>query len=261
MLITIVAGKAAPGATTATWALALGWPGPVLAVDADPAGGDMAAGLLLGRIAVDRGLLSWSTATRRASALEAAGMFVGHVVGLPEAAHLWVLPGFQNAAQAAGMDAGGWDGLARGLGQAQAAAGRDVVVDCGRVGDRSCWAVIRAADRVLLVCRRSGRSIHAARNVSALLQARMGDLRSVGLLVVDDAGPYDPRAIAAELTVPLVGVLPADRASAAVLADGAAASPGTRGILRSPLLKAARSLAGQLADAAGAPATPVGATR
>jgi MinD-like ATPase involved in chromosome partitioning or flagellar assembly len=259
MLITIVAGKAAPGATTATWALALGWPGPVLAVDADPAGGDMAAGLLLGRVPVDRGLLSWSTATRRASGVEAAVMLAGHVVGLPEAPHLWVMPGFQNAAQAGALDAGGWDGLARGLEPAQAAAGRDVVVDCGRVGDRSCWPVIRAADRVLLVCRRSGRSIHAARNASSLLQARLGDLGSVGLLVVDDAGPYDPRAIAQELTVALFGVLPADRAAAAVLSDGAA--PGVRGIQRSRLLKAARSLAGQLADTTRAGAAPAGATR
>jgi MinD-like ATPase involved in chromosome partitioning or flagellar assembly len=259
MLITIVAGKAAPGATTATWALALGWPGPVLAVDADPTGGDMAAGLLLGRVQVDRGLLSWSTATRRASATDAATLLAGHMVGLPEAPHLWVLPGFQNAAQAAAMDAGGWDGLARALEPAQAAAGRDVVVDCGRIGDRSCWPVIRAADRVLLVCRRSGRSIYAARNATSLLQARLGDLRSVGLLVVDDAGPYDPRAIAAELTVPLFGVLPADRAAAAVLSDGAA--PGIRGIHRSGLLKAARSLAGQMANPARMPVTPVDATR
>ena len=157
------------------------------------------------------------------------------------------------------MDASGWDGLARGVGQAQATAGRDVVVDCGRVGDRSCWPVIRAADRVLLVCRRSGRSIHAARNASSLLQARLGDLGSVGLLVVDDAGPYDPRAIAAELAVALVGVLPADRAAAAVLSDGAAA--GIRGIQRSRLLKAGRSLSGQLANTTRAGAAPAGATR
>jgi hypothetical protein len=257
MLITIVAGKAAPGVTTATWALALGWPGPVLAVDADPAGGDIAAGLLLGRVPVDRGLLSWSTSTRRVSPMQAAGMFAGHVVALPEAPQLWVMPGFQNAAQAAAMDAGGWDGLARGVGQAQAAAGRDVVVDAGRLGDRSCWPVIRSADRVLLACRRSGRSVHAARNATSLLQARLGDLRSVGLLVVDDAGPYDPQAIAQELRVPLFGVLPADRAAGAVLADGAAR--GIRGIQRSRLLKAARSLAGQLANPARVSATPVGA--
>jgi hypothetical protein len=218
----------------------------------------MAAGLLLGRVQIDRGLLSWSTAARRASPVEAASMFAGHVVVLPEAPHLWVLPGFQNAAQAAAMDVGGWDGLARALGKADAAMGRDVLVDCGRLGDRTCWPVIRAADRVVLVCRRSGRSIHAARNATSLLSARLGDLRSVGLMVVNDAGPYDPRAIADGLGLPLLGLLPADPAAAAVLVDGA--SPG-RGIGRSRLGKAASSLAGQLARTARAAAAGTGATR
>ena len=256
MLITIVGRQS--GVTTATWAFGLSWPGAVLAVDADPAGGEMAAGLLLGRVQIDRGLLSWSTAARRASPVEAASMFAGHVVGLPEAPQLWVLPGFQSAAQAAAMDVGGWDGLARALGNANAAMGRDVVVDCGRLGDRTCWPVIRAADRVLLMSRRSGRSIHAARNATSLLSSRMGDLRSVGLLVVNDGGPYDPRAIAEGLGVPLVGVLPADPATAAVLVDGAA--PG-RGIGRSRLGKAAASLAGQLAHGARGPAARVGVPR
>jgi hypothetical protein len=44
-----------------------------------------------------------------------------------------------------------------------------------------------------------------------------------------------------------------------VLSDGAA--PGVRGIQRSRLLKAARSLAGQLADTTRAGAAPAGATR
>ncbi len=259
MLITVVSGKAAPGATSTTWALALSWPGSVLAVDADPGGGDMAAGLLLGRVQVDHGLLSWSAAARRASPMEAATMFAGHVVVLPEAPHVWVMPGFQNAAQAAAMDAGGWDGLARALERAGPAAARDVLVDCGRLGDGSCWPVIRAADRVVLVCRRSGRSIHAARNAAALLRARLGDLTSVSLLVIDDSGPYEARSIAGELAVPLLGQLPGDRTAAEVLSDGAAA--GVRGVARSRLLKAARSLAGQLGQPAPAAAMQVGAAR
>src|SRR4249919_425304 len=104
MQITVVSGKTAPGTTTTTWALALAAGGPVLAVDADPAGGDMAAGLLFGRVPIDQGLLSWATATRRMPALEAAAALAGHVVTLPEAPNVWVLPGFQNAAQAAAMD-------------------------------------------------------------------------------------------------------------------------------------------------------------
>jgi MinD-like ATPase involved in chromosome partitioning or flagellar assembly len=259
VLIAIVSGKAAPGVTTTAWALSMVWPGPVLTVDADPAGGDMAAGLLLGRVQVDHGVLSWSAAARRAPAIEAATMIAGHVVALPEAPQVWMMPGFQNASQATAMDGGGWDRLARALEREAFAAGRDVLVDTGRLSDVSCWPVIRAADRVVLVCRRSGRSIHAARNAAGLLTTSLGDLRSVSLLVVDTAGPYDAGSIAHELGLPLLGELPADRATAAVLADGAVS--GVRGLERSKLFKGARSIAGHLAQSPRVPSAQVGAGR
>src|SRR5664279_4468825 len=84
MLIAMVSGKAAPGVTTSTWALSMAWPGPVLVVDADPAGGDMAAGLLLGRMRAGHGVLSWSAAARRMPAVEASSVIGEHVVALPE---------------------------------------------------------------------------------------------------------------------------------------------------------------------------------
>src|SRR5262245_38733509 len=99
MLITVVHGKASPGGTTTVWALALKWPGLMLTIDADPAGGDMAAGLLMGRVQTDHGLLSWAAAARRAAPVEAASMLSSHVVALPEATHVWAMPGFQSAAQ------------------------------------------------------------------------------------------------------------------------------------------------------------------
>jgi MinD-like ATPase involved in chromosome partitioning or flagellar assembly len=246
MLITMVSGKAAPGVSTSTWALSIAWPGPVLAVDADPAGGDLSAGLLLGRGQVDHGVLSWSTAARRAPAVEAAAMIAGHVVALPEAPQVWLMPGFQTAAQAAAMDAGGWDRMAAAL-HREASTGRDVLVDTGRLGDGSCWPVIGSAQRVVLVCRRSGRSIHAAGNAAGLLRARLGDLGSVVLLVVDDAGPYDATSIARELGVTLLGELPADRAAAAALSDAGPA--GLRGLARSKLIRRARPVAAHLAQA------------
>jgi MinD-like ATPase involved in chromosome partitioning or flagellar assembly len=258
VLITIVSGKAAPGVTTATWALSMAWPRAVLTIDADPAGGDMAAGLLLGRVQVDLGVLSWSAAARRAPAAEAATMIAAHVVTLPEATQLWVMPGFQNASQSTAMDAGGWDRLARALERETAATGRDVLVDTGRLSDSSCWPVIRCADQVVLVCRRSGRSIHAAHNATGLFKSRLGDLGSVSLLVVDD-GPYAVRSIAQELGMPLLGELPADRATAAVLSDGSAG--GVRGLERSKLLRAARPISVRLAQSARARSTQVGAGR
>lgn len=259
MLIAIVSGKAAPGVTTTTWVLSMAWPSPVLAVDADPAGGDMAAGRLLGRMNVDHGVLSWSAAARRAPAMEAAAMLTEHVVGLPEASHMWLLPGFQNAAQAAAMDAGSWDRIARALERETAVTGRDVLVDTGRLSDASCWPVIRSADRVVLMCRRSGRSIHAAQNAAVQLNARLGDLRRVSLLVVDDAGPYDAASIANELGVPLLAELPSDRSAAAVLSEGA--TEGLRGLARTKLMKGARSIAAQLAQTPHVSSMQVGAGR
>jgi len=124
------------------------------------------------------------------------------------------------------------------------AASRDVLVDCGRLGEASAWPVIRAADRVVLVCRRSGRSIHAARNAAALVRARLGDLARVSLLVVDQPGPYEAAAIARELSIPLLGELPADRRTAEMLSDGAGA--GLLDARRSKLIKSARGVIGKL---------------
>jgi MinD-like ATPase involved in chromosome partitioning or flagellar assembly len=259
MLTAIVSGKAAPGATTSAWALALSWPSDVLVVDADPAGGDMVAGLLAGRVQVDHGLLSWSAAARRVPAMEAAMVIGQHVVCLPEAPRVWMMPGFQNAAQAAALDSGGWERLSRALEREASVAVRDVLVDTGRLSDASCWPVIRTADRVLLTVGRSVRSIHAALNAASVLQSRLGDLASVSLLVVG-SGPYDAAAIADEIGVPLAGELPEDRDAAGVLSDGAAA--GVRGVQRSKLLKAARIIADQLvATTAQNGATTVGAVR
>lgn len=246
MLIAMVSGKASPGVTTSTWALSMAWSGPVLAVDADPAGGDMAAGLLLGRMQAGHSVLSWSAASRRMPPMEAATVIAQHVVVLPEAPHVWVMPGFQTAAQAAAMDAGSWERLARALEREGAAGQRDVLVDTGRLSDASCWPVIRAAERVVLVCRRSGRSINAARNTSNVLRGQLGDLNAVSLLVIDEAGSYEPQVIAHELEVPLLGTLPSDRVAAGVLSDGALA--GLLGFPRSKLFKAAQRVGSHLAS-------------
>lgn len=247
MLIAMVSGKAAPGVTTSTWALSMAWPGPVMAVDADAAGGDMAAGLLLGRMQAGHSVLSWSAATRRLPAGEAAMQISNHVVSLPEQSSVWVMPGFQTAAQAAAMDPGSWQRLAAALQREGGAGRRDVLVDTGRLTDGTCWPVIRAADRVVLVCRRSGRSINAAYNASTVLRGELGDLNSAGLLVVDEAGTYEPKAIARELNVPLVGVLASDRVTAGMLSDGALS--GLTGLRRSKLFKSAQRVATDMVSA------------
>lgn len=246
MLTVLASGKAAPGVTASAWALGLAWPGPVLVADCDPAGGDMAAGLLAGRTSADRGLLSWSSAARRGiPAMAAAELVAAHAVELPEHRQVWLMPGFTHAGQGSSFTGEAWERLALALERSAAAIGRDALVDAGRlVGERACWPVLRAADQVLLAVRPSVRSVHAAQDATARLRRELGDLGRVGALVIG-AGPYSPAEVAGALQVPLAGTLPDDRPTAQVLTDGAAA--GVKALHRSPLLKAAAVLAGKLA--------------
>lgn len=244
MLVAVTSGKAAPGATTSAWALALTWQSPLLVVDCDVAGGDMASGLVVGRVSTDHGLLSWATATRRVPAIDAATMIALHVVALPEAANVWLMPGLQNSGQAAAMTGGGWDRLALALERAPALIGRDVLIDTGRLGPQSCWPVLRAADQILLAVRPTVRSVRAALQAAHALREHLGDLQKVGALVVG-AGPYTAKQVAGELGMPDCGELPEDRAAAAVLSDGSPA--GVRGLSQTRLLRAGTSLASRMA--------------
>jgi cellulose biosynthesis protein BcsQ len=248
MLTVITSGKSAPGVTTSTWALALAWPRPVLAADCDPAGGDMAAGLLPGRVRLDRGLLSWSSSARRGTpALSAATMLAAHSVELPEQPTVWLLPGFTNATQGYSFTEDVWERLALALERSSAAINRDAVVDTGRlVGERTNWPVLRAADHVLVAVRPSVRSVHSAQDVTTRLRYELGDLSKVEALVVGD-GPYSTNEVAAALGLSLAGRLPTDRQAAAVLSDGASATMRT--LHRSALLKAAAGLARKLTGA------------
>ena len=249
MLTVLTSGKAAPGVTTSTWALALNWIRPVLVADCDPAGGDMAPGLLAGRITSDRGLLSWSTAARRDLTVDsAAALLLDHAVQLPEQAAVSLVPGFASTAQGASFTTEAWERLALALASGAATIERDVLVDAGRlVNDRGGWPVLRAADLVLLVVRPSVRSVHAAQDAAQRLRQQLGDLSSVSALVVG-GGPYSAMEVADALHLPLAGVLPDDPTTASFLSDGA--SPGARTLRRSGLLRAARSVAAQLAATA-----------
>lgn len=256
MLTVVTSGKAAPGASTTTWALALSWPGSLLVADCDPAGGDLAPGLLPGRVSADRGLLSWSASARRGTpALTAAALFAQHSVQLPERPDLWLLPGFATATQGYSFTDETWDRLALALERSSAAIGRDALVDSGRlVGERSNWPVLRAADHVLLAVRPSVRSVHAAQDAATRLREQLGDLNKVSAVVVGD-GPYSEGEVVAALRLPLAARLPSDSRAAAILSDGASVGVTTP-LHRTALLKAAGTLARRLAEGQHPSVTP-----
>lgn len=244
MLVVVGAGKASPGATAGAIAMALSWPREVLLVDADPAGGDVVAGLLPGRASADAGLLTWSSQTRRESAMEAVTAIPAHVLALPEAPHVWVMPGVQSAVQATAVVAG-WARIAHALERVSATTGRDVIVDAGRFGEASCWPVAAAADRVLVVARGTARSVTATVSGVELLTRKVGDADLATLLVVE-RGPYSPAQVSSATGCPLLGCLSFDASAAAVLTDGA--SDGLGRLRRSRLMRSATRVAGSLVE-------------
>lgn len=92
-------------------------------------------------------------------------------------------------------------------------AGRDVLVDCGRLGPGAPWPVAESADLVLLVAGPSPRQVLAARRGGTELAERV-PVRRLALLVCA-ADPTDTTTLISGV-VP-VAELPADRVAATLL--------------------------------------------
>jgi len=243
--VAVVAGKAAPGATTVANALTLAVSEPVLLIDADPAGGDVVPGLLPGRAGTDTGLLSWLVATRHLTAIDATALLPQHALSLPEAGDAWVLAGLQRPSQAAMLSSGGWSRLATAVERCGPVLGRTVVVDVGRLGEGSGWPVVDVCDVLLLVVRPTARSVQGASTAIELLRRRLGDLDRVRI-VVNGAGPYTPAQVGEALEFERadhVDQIPADPRAAASLVDGSTAT--VFGLVRTRLVRAAAQLADQ----------------
>lgn len=219
MLIALVSGKGAPGASTTALALTLGWPRPALLVECDPRGGDLMWGYGQGRHAEGRGLLNLQIAARRetmSSALWSTTVELGE--------NRWALPGLEEPKQAGPIE---WASLARAL---AAQSDVDVIADCGVIPAlRAPSPVWTAADMVVLVTGSSLRGTRATVNVAGLLRS---EVMSTGLGadrlvsgVVGPGRPYplgDVRAAMAD-AAPVLGELPWDPAAAATLSEGAPA--------------------------------------
>lgn len=244
MLITVGSVKSG-GVTTTALALAAMWPSDarVLVVEADPAGGDVAAWFGLNR---EPGLVSLSADARRDHTVET--LF----------AHAQALPGGLPvvAAPASAEQAAGALGLLTGDGAPlwTAVAASDevvVVVDAGRLDPGSpAHAVMTVSDVGLLVARPTLSDCHRlAGRLDGLTQRTKAAGTQLGLVLL---GPgYSREQVEASLQIPVLAHLPHDAKAAAHLSGAG----GVRRIGTLALPKAAHALGRDLA-ARAAPAAP-----
>ena len=184
-LIAVAADKGAPGATTASVALAAVWPRPVLLAECDPSGGDLVYRLPAasgGRLDPRRGLLSLAVAARR-------GLQPHQVWEHAQKLHggLDVLTGVSGAEQGAGLELlwGSVGKLLAGVPQA------DVIADCGRIGvDGPVYDLLAHASSVVLVSRATLGDVIRLRDrasvVATALQKRGRPSARVDVVVVAD---------------------------------------------------------------------------
>ena len=220
--------KASPGVTTAMLALAAVWPEqrPLLLIEADPDGGDLAARYGL---RIEPGLTSLAAAGRRALASGEAAKHMQLLSG-----GLQVVVGPPDAEQATrSLEV---------LGERLVAAlaeftDRDVLIDCGRLRPGSpATALFAHADAPILVARpRLDELQHLHPRIERLTTER----RRPGLLLIGDH-PYSADEVARAVGVAVIGVLPTDPPNSDAL-NGLAHSRGR--LQRSPLLRHARGIA------------------
>ena len=241
MLIGLLSTGGSPGVSTTIAAMAATWPSPVVVVDADPSGGDLLAGAG-GEVEASRehGLLELVRLGRQG---QIPPVLDSQIVTLPTGVPL--VAGLGHPGQAGAVN---WSELADGL---REVTHRDVLVDLGRwTMNYPAAPLLRSCDVVLVVVRTQLRGLRRTERTLPLIrddiERHNPGVGAMGLVVVNDNGPYAVADIARRLGVSALGEVPLDARAAAVFSD--AASP-TRGHSRSPLLRSMPELvraAGQL---------------
>lgn len=234
--------KGAPGATTLALAMACALThahGQAAGlVEADPAGGDLAAHLGL---ATDPGMVSLAAASRHHAAWPDVR---AHSQDLPAGG--WVLLASTDPAQAAATVTT----LGTRLGPALGQVARDAVLDCGR------WTPASPATRLMRESTATAVCIRSSVPAIEAVRVRAGDLWDatggrLGLVVI---GPrqYGPEEIQACTGLPVIGEIGPDRRGFAGLLGVAKGRVG-----RSSLVRSARSITERLdAFAPPPPAAP-----
>lgn len=172
-LLAVASAKGSPGVTTTALVLGALWPRPVVLVECDPSGGDVALrlpgpdGEVLDR---DRGLLSLVAAGRKDLHPDLVVQHSQQVLG-----GLDVVNGVRLPEQAVGLSQQ-WQRIGPLL---AGLPGRDVVADCGRIGAATPQnSVLVAASDILLVSDVAPSSIVHLRERLLSLTAAFGSLAS-----------------------------------------------------------------------------------
>jgi hypothetical protein len=232
-ILALASAKGSPGVTTTALALASWWPRQTVLIEADPAGGDLAARTGL---AEEPGLVGLAAALRR---------------DRPDAPlNSEILERYQQrapigvdvvAAPAASQQAGAAVTLLAAQAARPSSTGGDLLMDLGRVAGQSrsnegpaSQQMSRKADLVVWVCRPELADL--AHVAAALGPDHAGETDAV--IVLCGEGPYPANEVSATLGRPVLSSLPADNAGAAALWAG-----GARSWAHSALGRATRDLA------------------
>ncbi|MGP4030112.1 hypothetical protein [Actinomadura sp. 3N407] len=214
-LTAVVSAGGAPGATTTAVALTLAWPSVALMAECDTDGGSVLSGLFGGHYPADRGLLqvAWQLAEDpRGIALHEQSY------PLDDSGERRVVPGPADPFQGQAITAVAWKQIASVL----ARHPTDVIADVGQVRAVAYpFAVLAAADLIVLVLRPTLRQVVAARPRVAAIREALGRRSVVGLCVIG-RGPHSVAEIRTALggDFAVVVQLPDDPRSAARLSDG-----------------------------------------
>jgi len=242
VLIGLLSAGGSPGVTTTALAMGSVWPAPVVVVDADPSGGDVAAA---GGGMVDASLSNLLELVRLGRHNRLPQVLDSQIQTMPFGTP--VVVGFGDPGQVGAVS---WSDLAAGL---RAVQHRDVLVDLGRWGiPFAPAALMRACDVLVMVVRTQTRALRRAERVLPLIRqdldrANPGNA-GVDLLVVDDNGSFSAADISRRLRVHVIGELPYDPKAAAVFSDSV---PAPRHLDRTPLVRGLQAVvrtSGQIAQ-------------
>ncbi|TDD21645.1 hypothetical protein E1287_40440 [Actinomadura sp. KC06] len=228
----------APGATTTTFAMALTWPGRVMLAECSPAGGQILRGYFQCQVSPVGGL--WDLALAAVHGPEAAESALWEqTIALDEEGQRLLLPGLVDPFLATELSAATWENLAA----AFSALPFSVLADTGPISPEQPFALLRAAELVVVVMRPTLAQIAAARPRVARLRQALGPTVPLGLCLIGER-PYTVRDLRAELgEFALTATLPIDPKAADVLSHGGGSDRARRRIEVSPLMRAARTAA------------------